>query len=355
MMFFTMDRDKAGWGVDPELTSRATEIAGCDAYAFPTAASTYDWFGQEFYYDLLHSFKNQPVFNSENHVIPDGSPPSHIPMALTRAAIWQGALHHQGATTIWVWEEAVDASLSGSIYFRPANIYGAARAMLDLNQFAVQVASIDRGPAPVALLYSPASVFWEDKYKATLSSIYTMLTFSGLRPTFVSERQLAENPQPNFQCIIVPGASHVTDTTFEALSQFKGKLLLVGDDAMKWDEYHRARDRAALAPSVVQFKPDPKPGIAAAGLRKELAAAGVTLHDLMDASNSKPSWGVEYRVVADGPSTLIPMINLNAHAHTVRFTNPAWHRATDLLTGAEIDLASIHLEPSAPRLLRIGS
>ena len=104
MVFQTLDRDKLAHGVDPELMCRATDLAGCDAYAFMTGAYAYDWFGNEFFYDLLHSFRGQGVFNSENHVIPDGAPPYHIPMSHTRSVLWQGGLHHQVSTTIWVWE-----------------------------------------------------------------------------------------------------------------------------------------------------------------------------------------------------------------------------------------------------------
>jgi hypothetical protein len=48
MVFQTLDRDKQGWGVDPELICQATDLAGCDAYAFLGGAYAYDWLGHEF-------------------------------------------------------------------------------------------------------------------------------------------------------------------------------------------------------------------------------------------------------------------------------------------------------------------
>src|SRR5205823_4354244 len=119
MVFNIFNRDVIHYGMEPETMCAATDLAGCDAYAFPGGGWAYDWIGQEMYYDLLNSFGGQPVFNSENHLIPDGTPPGHLSMHHTRCALWQAALHHQGATTIWVWEEAVDPALAGSIYFRP--------------------------------------------------------------------------------------------------------------------------------------------------------------------------------------------------------------------------------------------
>lgn len=117
-----------------------------------------DWAGNEFFYDLLHSFRGQGVFNSENHIIPDGATSYHIPMSHTRSVLWQGGLHHQISTTIWVWETAADPSLAGSIYFRPANVYGAGRAMLDLNRLAYrghgyQCSQTPRRPALLAAIY----------------------------------------------------------------------------------------------------------------------------------------------------------------------------------------------------------
>ena len=44
-----MDRDKLGWGVDPEAFCDVTDIAGCDAYAFPGGDyKTYDLHGNVF-------------------------------------------------------------------------------------------------------------------------------------------------------------------------------------------------------------------------------------------------------------------------------------------------------------------
>ena len=75
-------------------------------YAFPTGGEyPYDWRGDEFFYDLLNSFHNQPVFNSENHIIPDGTGPTHVsPQHTVRGAVAGSAVHHQGVMMIWVWE-----------------------------------------------------------------------------------------------------------------------------------------------------------------------------------------------------------------------------------------------------------
>jgi hypothetical protein len=352
MVFQTLDRNTLAHGVDPELMCRATDLAGCDAYAFMTGASTYDWFGNEFYYDLLHSFRGQGVFNSENHVIPDNATPYHIPMSHTRSVLWQGGLHHQVSTTIWVWETAGDSSLAGSIYFRPANVYGAGRAMLDLDRLAPEVAALNTAQARVALLYSQPSIFWEGQYQGTLRSLYTGLNFMGENVTFVSERQLAEGTAPKVKWLLVPNATHVLPSTPGALAAFAkrgGRVLLVGKESLRRDEYDRPLNQAIDYPTMELEANEPA---TAAALHQRLAP--LQWNDLRDATTGQPAWGVEFRVVPFGKVKLVPLINLNAEARTVQLPGWAKKHGLDLLSGETVELSAISVEPMTPRLLQIG-
>lgn len=356
MVFFTLDRDKLHFGVDPELFCDATDLAGCDAYAFPDGDKAYAWHGHEFFYDLLHSFRHQPVFNSENHIIPDGSGPWHIPATMTRAQFWQGGLHHQGVTTTWVWEEPTDPSFVGSIYFRPANVYGAGRAMLDLDRYATEVAAVNQAAPRVALLYSPSSIFWEDAYKGTIFSLYTQLNFAGEPVTFVSERQLAAGNAAKVQWIVLPQATHVEDTTVKALRAFVtagGHVLKVGENNLAYDQYHRPRDPGepfAQSPKLVPQKDEPA---TCQALRDLLTQGGLALGDLRDADSGQPAWGVEFRIVPIGTKTLIPMINLNREPRNVKLPPSTGRTAVDLLTGEPVKGATLRLEPMVPRLLEL--
>jgi hypothetical protein len=354
MVFQTLDRDKLYFGVDPELICHATDLAGCDAYAFLGGSSgyAYDWTGHEFFYDLLHSFRGQSVFNSENHLIPDGSDRSHIPMNHTRSVLWQDGLHHQGSTTIWVWQMAVDQGLGGSIYFRPANIFGAGRAMLDLNRLAPEVTAINNARPRVALLDSQPSIFWEDKYKGTMFSLYTALNFMGEPITFVSERQLAAGTAAKVDWLIVPNATHVLDSTLRGLAAYKksgGKILLVGTNCLGRDEYDRPR---LNLPAYPPMQPGADDRATAALLRTALHPLQTA--DLRESPNDQPAWGIEFRIVPMGKTTLVPLNNFNKEAKTVTLPKWAGQQALDLLSGETVDLNAIALEPMLPRLLRIG-
>jgi len=358
MVFYCFDREKFGWGVDPELFCEATDLAGCDAYAFPDAdLKSYQWHGHEFWYDVLHSFRGQPVFNSENHIIPDGMGPAHIPMALTRAQFWQGALHHQGATTTWVWEEPGEPSLAGSIYMRPANVYGAGRAFIDMNRFAGEVAAIDRARPRIALLYSQPSLFWEEGYRQAMFDLYTCLTFMGEPVTFISEKMLREGRAPEVGWIALPRATHVEDGTVAALDRFAsagGRILRVGEGNLGFDQYHRARPdlppALAQGPALPSVKADPASRQA---LSDVLVAGGLDMVEVRDAVTGEPAWNVEYRTVDYDGAALVPVISFDKEPVSVRFPTPGGNRATDLLSGERVDLLDLPLAPMEPRLIRV--
>jgi Beta-galactosidase/Carbohydrate binding domain len=350
MVFLTLDRDKLSYGVDPELMCHATDLAGCDAYAFPGGAYACDWFGHEFFYDLLHSFRGQSVFNSENHSIPDNSPPNPIPMSHTRSVLWQDGLHHQGSTTIWVWEHAADPSLAGSIYFRPANVYGAGRAMLDLNRLAPEVAALNTAKPRIALLYSPPSIFWEPSYQGTIYSLYTALNFMGENVTFVSERQLAQGKAAKVQWLLVPRATHILPSTPAALAAYAkaaSKVLLVGKDSLTRDEYDRPLPRADY-PVMELAASEPA---TAEALRQALAP--LPLNDLRETATGKPAWGVEFRLLRQGRTRLIALDNFNTATTTVSLPKWATLSAPDLLSGEQVSLKAIPLDPMTPRLIRL--
>lgn len=354
MVFYCLDRERLHFGADPEMDCAATDLAGCDAYAFPAADNqTYDWLGQEFYYDLMYSFRHQPVFNSENHLIPDGSPPNHIPGAATRAATWQGGLHHQGASTTWVWEEAADMSLSGSIYFRPANVYGAGRAMLDLNRFAAEAAALNQLPPRVALLYSPASIFWEGNYKHTILSCYRQLNYLGEPVDFITERQLAAGRNPGNEWIIAPAATHIPDTAAQALRRFVdagGHLVLAGTNNFAYDEYHRPRPPAEIPPGL-QLPATKTEHESAAALRTLLTANGVNLLPVTDAATGDPVWGVEFRRATIGDRKVVALINMTGKSLAAKIPAVSGRPLVDLLSAEPMDAENIQLAPMTPRLL----
>jgi hypothetical protein len=374
MVFFSLDQDKLGWGIDPEQFCLNTDIAGCDAYAQQTVGvgpldeSTskeyaYHWQVQEMCYDLLHSFADQPVFNSENHPLPNASGAYRWPSPETRAVIWQGGLHHQGATTTWVWEEGSEPSLRDSIYFRPAHIWQEGRALLDLNRLGEEVTAINRAKPTVAILYSPASRFWEKNYATAMRTVYTALNFLGETITFVSERQLAEGNIPPVGAIVLPEATHVTDVAAAALLDFArsgGKLLYYGQDCLASDQYDRPRQKMSnfqqmqtLLPSIALIDPGDERQTAGQ-MRKALPTRPLAAR-LVATGTNQPTWGIEFRTIEHEGKFLVPLINLLKQPQTVTISiDQAEDQALDLLTDQIVSLKNLKLAPMEPKLLKIS-
>jgi hypothetical protein len=354
-MAFIFDHTRMDMGLDPELICNITDLAGndCWSYLFPGGEYIYDWQLEEMWYDLLHSFRGQAVFNSENHLIRDDSPAATILPQHTRSVLWQGGLHHVRATTIWVWEEPRDRDLCGSIYFRPGNIYAAGQAMLDMNRLSAEVDAISQAQPQIAMLYSIPSIFWQSDYCRVAKQIHASGMFSGQAVTFVSERQLAAGQYNGVKWIILPHVTHISDSAVAGLTNFVrsgGKVIAVGDEALAWNEYHQPR----TVPT--ELKTCPKVAIVednrvlATELWRTLSAGGMEFVSLSE--RNQPAWGVEYRVVRQKDRTLVSMNNLLTRPMTVSLAVKG--RAIDLLDhNRPVELNSIRLEPMVPMLLEV--
>ncbi|MDR1284432.1 MAG: beta-galactosidase, partial [Opitutaceae bacterium] len=362
-------RSAFGLGIDPEKITRLTDLAGCDAGTRHEPAGEYAWQWQpmQMWYDLLHSFQGQPVFNSENHIIRDNSPATTITPAHTYATLWQGALHHQAATTIWVWEETGnETSTAGSIYMRPANIFAASRLMLDVNRLAPELAAINQSPSPIAILYSPASIYWSDDYLETLRAAHAALTFAGLRPTFISEHQLATGQRTpvnrNIRWIVIPAARHIQGTTPASLARFtSGGGHVISVTTTPADNLARdAWDRPL---------PSPPSGINIATLKRDAGENDLVLFrrllDLVTKQgytppvslrtlDKQPAWGIEYSAAPspDHPGRLlVPLTNMLSKPQTVMIGKVT--HARDLVSGRQLDPQGITLLPMTPLLLEV--
>ena len=160
----------------------------------------------------------------------------------------------------------------------------------------------------------------------------------GENVTFVSERQLAEGTAPKVQWLLVPNATHVLPSTPAALAAFAksgGRVLLVGKESLRRDEYDRPLNRANDYPTMELAGNEPA---TAAALRQRLAP--LQLNDLRDAATGQPAWGVEFRVVQFGKVKLVPLINFNAEARTVQLPGWAQKQGLDLLSGENVELTA---------------
>ena len=306
-----------GWGIDYELFGNLLEINGNDCYIFP-ANGVLDPWQQNTAYDIQRSFARKPIFNSENHIAPDGSnyyiAPEHF-----YTAMWQGAIHGQGATTIWVWERAFENSQGfiGSVMERPGCARAVGVACTDLNRFAGEVTALETLRAPVAIVYSMSSMIrrGQDHVNATYWS-YWGLDFSGVKIDFISEKQLAAGKGSDYKMIIAPDAETLTDAAFEGLRNLPASTRLVTiNDCFLRNEYGKKRAPEAIKQvtdkAVALPKGDAEKVIWPA-IRTELGKAGaLSEYAVVDAATGEPLWNVEWLPAKVGGRTLINMINFD--------------------------------------------
>lgn len=334
-------------GIDPEIISEFTDLAGTDTVAFIGSEQgrySFPWQRTELTYDFMHSIRQRPVIDSELHFIIDGHPAESIPAEHLRLVLWLGALHNRTAFVNWIWSEPGGFSTSGSVKLRPASLFGASEGMLDLNRLAEEVRAVNEEPAKVALLYSPSLLFWQENYPRTLIDLYTALSFAGYKVTFISEKQLAENTySKQVKTLFLPHATHVSDETVANLKRFAdegGKIVAVGNDNLAFNEYNQPRKKVSL-PKPIQISAS---RVQATNVIKEAMSGFASPPPvLMDKESNSPAWGVEYRVIRKGGKELISVVNLLNGPVRLGFEGKGTRK--DLVSGRQVNTADFTMQP----------
>ena len=362
------NRNSAYWGVNPELFGELLEINGNDCAIWP--GGDYwgiSWVQQNMFYDLQRSANRKPIFNSENHIQPDGST-AYVPPEHYRTVLWQGAIHGQGATTIWVWERTVDPSeehyastvpFYGNVMDRPGCAQEVGKTCLDLNRFACEVTALQNAKAPVALLYSMASQSKGVGYLDALSRAYCALNFSGVKVDFITEKQLTAGKGAEYKMIIVPDATHVTEKAFHGIRELPSvvRLVLMGD-SLERDQYGRERSSEDLDEILKRAWVLPREGSSEELLAlfgSELARLNA-LSDIsvLDAETGEPAWGVEWLPVQIEGRTVINIVNLLAKPVEVKILrNGKKVKTRNLLSLGGRDKVRV-LEPITPVLAEVA-
>jgi len=363
-------------GVDAELFGRLSQIGGNDcSYGYPGRGEwAVNWQLQNWFYDLQRTVCRQPVFNTENHLTPDRST-HYVPGAHFRTALWQGAVHGQGATTIWVWERTYDkqSDFYGNVMHRPGCAEETGRVGLDLLRLAPEVAALQQEPVGVAMFHCIASLARSASYQPLMDAVYEGLNFTGVQLGLVTDRMAAAGDFGGAKALVLPAATHVPDEAFAGLERFVqegGKLLVVGRDNLRFDRFSRERDparvRALLAGAMVLPEDDARTAAAAgpqqAGAQRRLHARLVEIVDRLGlepgwrlaGERGQAPWGVEFRTARLGNRRLLNAVNYLKRPRRVMLVadgKPA--RGRDLISGREVG-PTLDLAPLQPVLVEVG-
>jgi hypothetical protein len=303
------------------------------------------------FYDLQSAMAAKPIYNSENHIIVDRDqrpiPPGH-----TYTAIWQGAIHGQGATTSWVWERTYDpkSDFAGSILHRPENVIAHGEAGLDLMRLAREVTALQQAPRQVALLYSVTSLIHDLSYLDVWARAYTALSFAGIAVGYRSERQAAAGDWGETRVLIVPAARYVTAPARAGIRRWGeagGRVVFIGSGALGLDPHRRPfpdQPGGTVPASVLSV--DLTEQALRDALLEAVQAAGCPLPLSVHGTDGRLPWGVEWRSCEAADGSLVNLINLTREPLTVRLgtSDTAWR---DLISGRELppDVALLPLRP----------
>lgn len=304
------------WSVDPELFGDLSQIHGNDCYCMAATRGEWanGWTLQQMAYDFQRSLGDKPVFNSENHVITDRDH-HDLPADHLYSTLWQGALHGQSATTIWVWQRTFDhvSDLEGSIIHRPAATEAVGHCALDLMRLAEAMTALQRQPPQVVLYWSQSAVIHNEAHYAALTRCYRAANFLGVPLGFVTDRQLETygrgGSAPHVlalgqvRVLLVPEARQVSDAALAGLAKAAaaGVRVVRAGACLEADEYGQARlASAAVGEPFVGYGPDEREVFA----KLTAAAAGLGLTPVLtlSAADGQAVYGVEIRsaVLPDG-------------------------------------------------------
>jgi len=349
-------------GIDYERYNQIGRIAGNDCtYAFcgeqpgPYAC---EWLTMAMNYSLQHcTAPDDPIFNSENHLIGDGDA-RYIPEAYIRTVYWHEALHGQGATTTWVWERAQSGDFAENILTRADCVRALSRVALDLNRLAPKVHALSRAKADLAILYAYSSLLPSMEYVEEARAAFEGAYNTGAVCDFVTERQVEAGALARYKLVIVPRAAHTPDAVLRAFQEYietGGTVMTVGP-CFTHDEYGRAR-RQGLVQSGdgrLAIYPDPLTSHAYRDIIDHLldatgAARAVRLED----AYGEPVWGVNLRAVEYHGQLLVSLLNLTREPKRVRLVAKAPVRHTlDVINNKETSFPLI-VSPLDPVLLAL--
>jgi hypothetical protein len=365
MICAVLDRHAHGpWSVSPQWFAELSDYNGNDAWKnySPGGLWANGWLTEQMGYDFQRSMADKPVFNSENHLIPDRNT-DYVPPAHIANVFWQGAVHGQSSTTTWVWERCFDyvSDTSGSILHRPACTEAMGRTGLDLMRLAPEVTALQKAPAQVALVWSHASLVAGQDYLTMLQRTYEGLNFCGLRIGLITEQQLADyaqtgklpEPLKQLKVIAAPAVNRTPASTLAALEKFQdqgGTVLAIGD-CFTQDEYGKARKEVPSIGTAVEAFSDGKAAFEVC--RQQLPQWSIPRPVEVVFDDGQPCWGIEYLAVEHEGRLLVNLSNCYHDAKKVQTLvagKPVG--GTDLRSGRTFQ-SSVEVPSLEPVLLEI--
>ncbi len=233
-----------------EKIAPTLDINGCDGWSY-YKSPTLDIRAQNIFYDLQTDIKTAPTYNTEEHIIQDGSSMiySYDELKYNIATMWQGAVHGRGGSVVWFWDREARSESGNYLHNpllteRPDTVAALGKMTLDLNRLSKEIVAIQDEKANIGMLFSLNSWPYANDCMNTIYTAYSAAGQNGQKVKFIVESQLEKLSE--IKTLIIPHCPAVTDATFNAVKVFVangGKLIVLGTDSFGKNEYGEERNR----------------------------------------------------------------------------------------------------------------
>lgn len=361
-------------GADVEQFATFSDLAGNDAYAFtsynePVNKDSFTF--KMMWYDFLHSLTNQPVYNSEDHIIAEGDNRySEEIKRIVYADLWQGALHGRALSSIWNFSPhdynnifgGTDSTNNYMFTTRPDAMEAVAYAGIDMRKHSTILEHINKTTPETAIFYSKSSQMHVNldgtetndgnnpgaEYLRQMFSAYQGAIFSGTKVGFVSEN--TPDKVHNYKILIVPQAEHITDEALTEIQLFinNGGKVILANDCFKFDEYHNTRSNTLIGAETIAADDASDYKAAVTSALSEIRTSNVTL---LDTNNTCDNIEWSYNII--GGKLYVNIMNYNDTAKeiTVSYNGQPATSGVEMLSGTALS-SKITANSFEPLLLK---
>ena len=234
------------YGIDIDMYSKWGGFAGNDAMQNMGG----DLLEKHMYYDWLHSIIQKPVFDSENHFIPDSDVNFvHEQAQHVESDVWNGIIHNTPLNAMWNWSRNRNNSfLWGGILWRPDALEAIGRISLDANRLGLEIDALVSKEPDVAILYSTDSRIYNMEHMASVFETYRAANMNGQKVEFISEKQIERIH--DYELLILPSTNTVDAATVDAVYEYakgEGKILIFGENSMSVDGRANINDASKIS------------------------------------------------------------------------------------------------------------
>jgi hypothetical protein len=207
-----------------------------------------------------------------------------------------------------------------------------------MNRAASELADLQKATVDVAILYASTSQVWDPQVRQVTDSLFTALSFTGLKIGFVTERQLEDGGKPDTAILFVPGIVHLSSRALRQLAGYDGRLVFVGGkELLLRDEHDRTATVRLTADALGESD-----GASWRTLWRDLTVAlrrwAIEPPVTARSPQGDSLWGIEWRSVRTADdSWLVNLVNYRKEAvPVVILRDGSKVPCRDVLTGSEL-------------------